>query len=83
MSSGWKRKTRNEGDVVSKPNPARVIMFAVCFDANGHGTAPGAVFVSDGECVGKPASLSSNRFLFIGWYRDAGATCAWVLIPIL
>ena len=65
------------GTVVSTPKPAPVTMFTVSFDANGHGTAPGAVSVADGECVEKPADLSADGFLFTGWYRDAGATIAW------
>ena len=65
------------GDVATSPAPAPVTMFTVCFDANGHGTAPGAVSVVAGECIEKPADPSADGFLFTGWYRDADAMSAW------
>lgn len=41
--------------------------FTVTFDANGHGTAPAAQTVNDGETATEPEALSETGWTFGGW----------------
>ncbi|MBR5970262.1 MAG: InlB B-repeat-containing protein, partial [Lachnospiraceae bacterium] len=58
-------------------NTYSVSTFTVTFDANGHGTAPSAVTVTEGETLARPSDLSEEGFTFTGWYRDSAATTQW------
>ncbi|MBQ4417473.1 MAG: InlB B-repeat-containing protein, partial [Butyrivibrio sp.] len=51
--------------------------FTVTFDANGHGTAPDAVTVTEGSTIAKPDDLSAEGFTFHGWFCDLAAMVAW------
>ena len=51
--------------------------FTVTFDANGHGEAPEAASVTEGETVEKPDDPAEEGFSFNGWYRDKEATDPW------
>ncbi|MCR5073267.1 MAG: InlB B-repeat-containing protein [Clostridiales bacterium] len=44
--------------------------YTVTFDANGHGTAPAAQTVKEGEKAAKPADLSAGGYTFDGWFTD-------------
>lgn len=46
----------------------------VTFVMNGHGTAPAAQSVKDGECAVKPADPKADGYTFGGWYKDQGCT---------
>ncbi|MBR5357864.1 MAG: InlB B-repeat-containing protein [Clostridiales bacterium] len=48
--------------------------YTVTFDANGHGSAPAAQIVEDGDTVSKPTNPSDNSFVFYGWYLDEDCT---------
>ena len=49
----------------------------VTFDANGHGTAPAAQTVKQGEKAAKPADLAADGFAFGGWFTDKDCTTAY------
>ncbi|MBR0403910.1 MAG: InlB B-repeat-containing protein [Eggerthellaceae bacterium] len=42
----------------------------VTFDANGHGTAPAAQEVEDGEKAKRPSDPTADGYTFGGWYTD-------------
>lgn len=42
----------------------------VTFHANGHGTAPDAQRIREGDKVTKPTDLTAQGFMFRGWYTD-------------
>ena len=46
----------------------------VTFDSNGHGTAPAAQTVEQGEKATKPADLTAEGYAFRGWYTTAACT---------
>lgn len=48
--------------------------WTVTFDANGHGTAPAAQTVEEGENAVKPADLTAEGYSFQGWYTDTRYT---------
>ncbi|WP_173020110.1 MULTISPECIES: InlB B-repeat-containing protein [unclassified Eubacterium (in: firmicutes)] len=52
-------------------------IFTVTFDANGHGTAPEAVTVTEGKLLQKPTDPAEDGYTFTGWYRDKEATSKW------
>ena len=49
-------------------------VFTVTFDNNGHGKAPEAAFVVEGETVDEPKDLETEGYTFIGWYTDKTCT---------
>ncbi len=51
--------------------------YRVTFDANGHGTAPAAVWVDKDSTVTAPAAPSATGYDFGGWYKEAGCTNEW------
>ena len=57
--------------------PAPTARHTVTFDANGHGTAPAAQEVEDGEAAKKPADPKTSGWTFGGWYADKACTQAY------
>ena len=51
--------------------------FTVSFNANGHGTAPEAQTVVEGQKATNPGALTAEDYEFIGWYTDAACTEAY------
>ena len=51
--------------------------YTVTFDANGHGTAPAAQTVEDGNTATKPADPMETGWIFGGWYQDATCSVAF------
>lgn len=51
--------------------------FTVSFHANGHGNAPSALTVTEGEKVNKPADPSSSGWVFGGWYTEQSCQNAY------
>ncbi len=49
-------------------------VFTVTFDNNGHGKAPEAAFVVEGETVDEPKDLETEGYTFTGWYTDKTCT---------
>ena len=47
-----------------------VATYTVTFDANGHGTAPDALTVNEGDKAEAPTAPSASGFSFGGWYTD-------------
>ncbi|MBQ4416579.1 MAG: InlB B-repeat-containing protein, partial [Butyrivibrio sp.] len=68
-------------DNLKTPEQARIApapqVFTVTFDANGHGTAPGAVSVEENKSVMKPDDPTAEGYTFCGWFRDTAATDVW------
>ncbi|MBR0164729.1 MAG: InlB B-repeat-containing protein [Lachnospiraceae bacterium] len=52
-------------------------IFTVTFDANGHGAAPSAIIVKEGETITEPDAPTADGYTFTGWFRDPGAAAAW------
>lgn len=48
--------------------------FTVSFNMNGHGEAPAAVVVSEGDAVDAPAAPTAEGYVFGGWYKEAECT---------
>ena len=61
-----------------KSEPAPVVKHMVTFDANGHGKAPAAQEVEDGETIEKPSDPTADDYTFDGWYADKECTKAYV-----
>ncbi|MBQ6390514.1 MAG: InlB B-repeat-containing protein, partial [Eggerthellaceae bacterium] len=53
-----------------KDGPTPVATHTVVFVANGHGKAPDAQTVEDGEKAKKPANPTADGYTFGGWYKD-------------
>ena len=53
------------------------VSFTVTFDANGHGTAPDAVTVNEGDTISEPVAPTEDGWTFTGWFLDREATIAW------
>ena len=51
-----------------------MVVYTVSFNANGHGTAPEAQTVNDGETATRPADPTAEGWTFGGWYTDAACT---------
>ena len=51
--------------------------YTVTFDANGHGTAPAAQTVEDGNLAAKPTDPTESGWTFGGWYQDATCSVAF------
>ena len=51
--------------------------YTVTFNANGHGTAPAAQTVSQGEKATTPTAPTANGYTFEGWYTDKNCTSAF------
>jgi len=66
-----------DGATGGKQETPAASTFTVTFDANGHGTAPEAASVTEGETVEKPDDPAEEGFSFNGWYRDKEATDEW------
>ena len=49
--------------------------YTVTFNANGHGTAPAAQTVTEGQTAVKPADLTADGYTFGGWFTDQACTC--------
>ena len=49
----------------------------VAFNANGHGTAPAAQRVQDGQKAKKPTNPTAEGYTFGGWYTDQACTTAF------
>ena len=63
-----------EAHFLTIPDPQ---FFSVTFDANGHGTAPDAQTVEEGETASKPADPSAEGWIFGGWYTNKACTSAY------
>lgn len=57
-----------------KVNPTS---YTVTFNANGHGTVPSAVTVTEGTKVQKPSDPTATGYTFKGWYRNSECTESW------
>ncbi|MBQ9910371.1 MAG: InlB B-repeat-containing protein, partial [Lachnospiraceae bacterium] len=55
----------------------KIKMRTVTFDANGHGTAPGAQMIEDGKTALRPSDPSENGWTFGGWYLEEACTNAF------
>ena len=62
VKAQWKDKE------VTPPAPAT---YTVTFDANGHGTAPEAQTVEEGETATEPGKPTASGYTFGGWYTDS------------
>lgn len=51
--------------------------YTVTFNANGHGTAPEAQVVKDGQKATEPSPLSETGYTFGGWYKEEACTNQW------
>ena len=51
--------------------------YTVTFDANGHGTAPGAQTILSGTKATEPTAPTATGYTFGGWYKEAGCTNAF------
>ena len=51
-----------------------VTTYTVTFDANGHGTAPAAQTVADGNTATEPTAPTASGWTFGGWYTEAACT---------
>ncbi len=47
------------------------LKYTVCFDANGHGTAPGDQSIKHGEKVIEPVAPEVEGYIFGGWFKEA------------
>lgn len=47
------------------------VVYTVSFSANGHGTAPAAQTVTEGNKATKPANPTAAGYTFGGWYTEA------------
>ena len=45
--------------------------FTVSFNMNGHGEAPAAVVVSEGDAVDAPVAPTAEGYVFGGWFKEA------------
>ena len=64
-----------ESDYASLPTEFKYIdRYTVNFDACGHGTAPDAQTVIEGDKAVEPADPSEEGYIFEGWYRDEECT---------
>ena len=70
-------QTTGDGATGGKQEAPAAPTFTVTFDANGHGEAPKAASVTEGETVEKPDDPAEEGFSFNGWYRDKEATDPW------
>lgn len=61
----------NNGDTPLGEGP---VTYTVTFNANGHGTAPGAQSVNKGEKANEPTALTDAEYDFGGWYKDAACS---------
>ena len=68
---------QQEASLTPPENNTPAATFTVTFDANGHGEAPKAASVTEGETVEKPDDPAEEGFSFNGWYRDKEATDPW------
>ena len=48
--------------------------YTVTFDANGHGTAPGAQTILSGTKATEPTAPTATGYTFGGWYKESGCT---------
>ena len=82
-SSGSKSATLTITDAHSKKctitlsGTATPPTYTVTFNANGHGTAPAAQEVIQGNKATQPAAPTATGYTFGGWYREAGCTNAF------
>ena len=74
LPTGDVTQSGNQVTTITPPQEtAPATTFTVTFDANGHGTAPDAVTVTEGSTAPKPDDLTAEGFMFDGWFRDANA----------
>lgn len=60
-----------ESDYASLPTEFKYLeRYTVSFDACGHGTAPDAQTVIEGDKAVEPDDLSEEGYIFEGWYED-------------
>lgn len=82
-SSGSKSATLTITDAHSKKctitlsGTATPPTYTVTFNANGHGTAPDAQTVIQGDKAKEPTAPTATGYTFGGWYREAGCTNAF------
>lgn len=82
-SAGSKTATLTITDAHSKKctitlsGTATLPTYTVTFNANGHGTAPAAQTVSQGNKATKPADLTATGYTFGGWYKESNCTNAF------
>jgi hypothetical protein len=85
-SDGWSTSTNGSkiesfgvatSNVTFYARWTEVEQFTVSFNMNGHGNAPAAVVVSDGDVVSAPETPSANGYVFGGWYKEAGCKNAY------
>ena len=51
--------------------------YTVTFNANGHGTAPAAQTVSQGDKATEPTAPTATGYTFGGWYKESNCTNAF------
>ena len=82
-SSGSKTATLTITDAHSKEctitlsGTATPPTYTVTFNANGHGTAPDAQTVIQGDKATEPTAPTATGYTFGGWYREEGCTNAF------
>ncbi len=65
------------GFKVTKVEQVEIPVCLVDFQMQGHGEAPAAQQVEQGEKVREPDSPAAEGFIFKGWYKDAACTEPW------
>lgn len=73
----WETTAADKATVGSDYNYKVVKAYTVTFNANGHGTAPDAQLVENGQKATEPTAPTADGWTFGGWYKEAGCTNAW------
>ena len=64
-------------DLVIVPGTPSTTTYTVTFNANGHGTAPAAQTVEEGQTATKPTDPTAAGWIFGGWFKEAACTTAY------
>lgn len=55
----------------------RIMQYTLTFHANGHGTAPAAQVIREGNPAVKPENPTASGYTFVGWYQEASGSNAY------